>query len=124
MGWQSWQTKSCDVSDAIGLHDLYLVFTGSSGYLFNINWWQFSDELTAIEDNFQEEVPVNVIYSNSTKYLKGTLPGDIIKIYNSLGQIIQSFQADSDLIKLSSVKGFVIIEVRRGQQHYIIKSII
>ena len=123
-GWQNWQTKSCDVSGAIGLHDLYLVFTGSSGYLFNINWWQFSDELTAIEDNFQEEVPINVLYNYDTKYLKGTLPGDIIKIYNSLGQIIQSFQADSDLIKLSSVKGFVIIEVRRGQQHYIIKSII
>jgi hypothetical protein len=40
-GWQSWQTKSCDVSGAIGLHDLYPVFTGSGGYLFNINWWQF-----------------------------------------------------------------------------------
>jgi len=121
-GWQSWQTKSCDVSGAIGLHDLYLVFTGSGGYLFNINWWQFSDELTAIEGNFQEEVPINVIYSNSTKYLKGTLPGDLIKIYNSLGQMIQSFLADSDLVQLNAVKGFVIIEVRRGQEHHVIKS--
>jgi arabinoxylan arabinofuranohydrolase len=123
-GWQNWQTKSCDVSGAKGLHDLYLVFTGSGGYLFNINWWQYSDELTAIKDNFQEEVPVNVIYSNSTKYLKGTLPGDIIKIYNSLGQMIQSFLADSDLVQLNAVEGFVIIEVRRGQEHHVIKSII
>ncbi len=79
---------------------------------------------SAIEDNFQEVVPINVIYSNSTKYLKGTRPGDIIKIYNSLGQMIQSFHADSDLIQLNSVEGFVLIEVRRGQHHHVIKSIL
>lgn len=40
-GWQEWTTVSCPVSGAAGIHDLYLVFTGESGYLFNINWWQF-----------------------------------------------------------------------------------
>ncbi|MEK3760191.1 glycoside hydrolase family 43 protein [Paenibacillus sp. FSL P4-0338] len=41
-GWQSWVTKTCMVSGASGTHDLYLKFTGGSGYLFNINWWKFS----------------------------------------------------------------------------------
>lgn len=41
-GWQSWVTKTCTVSGASGTHDLYLKFTGGSGYLFNINWWKFS----------------------------------------------------------------------------------
>ncbi|MFF3868836.1 family 43 glycosylhydrolase [Micromonospora sp. NPDC001898] len=40
-GWQTWQTVSCGVSGATGTHDLYLRFTGGSGYLFNVNWWQF-----------------------------------------------------------------------------------
>ncbi len=40
-GWQTWITQSCPVSGAVGIHDLYLKFTGGSGYLFNINWWQF-----------------------------------------------------------------------------------
>ncbi len=40
-GWQAWTTRSCPVSGASGVHDLYLRFTGGSGYLFNVNWWQF-----------------------------------------------------------------------------------
>lgn len=40
-GWQDWVTRTTSVSDAAGVHDLYLVFTGGSGYLMNINWWQF-----------------------------------------------------------------------------------
>jgi arabinoxylan arabinofuranohydrolase len=41
-GWQTWTTKSCNVTGATGAHDLYLKFTGSSGRLFTFNWWKFS----------------------------------------------------------------------------------
>ncbi|MFE7871747.1 family 43 glycosylhydrolase [Micromonospora humida] len=41
-GWQNWQTVSCPVSGATGTHDMYLRFTGGSGTLFNVNWWQFN----------------------------------------------------------------------------------
>lgn len=41
-GWQTWTTVSCSVSGATGAQDLYLRFTGGSGYLFNVNWWQFA----------------------------------------------------------------------------------
>ncbi|MDP4179712.1 MAG: family 43 glycosylhydrolase [Bacillota bacterium] len=41
-GSQTWVTKSCKVNGAIGIHDLYLKFTGSNGSLFNFNWWKFS----------------------------------------------------------------------------------
>jgi hypothetical protein len=40
-GWQNWTDVSCPVSGATGTHDLYLKFTGGSGYLFNVNSWQF-----------------------------------------------------------------------------------
>lgn len=39
--WQTWQTTSCDVTGAEGTHDLYLVFKGSTGLLFNIDFWRF-----------------------------------------------------------------------------------
>jgi hypothetical protein len=45
-GWQTWTTKSCTVSGATGIHDLYLKFTGGSGYLLNINWWKFTSGST------------------------------------------------------------------------------
>jgi len=39
--WQTWITASCNVNGVSGTHNLYLVFTGSSGYLFNFNWFKF-----------------------------------------------------------------------------------
>jgi hypothetical protein len=41
-GAQTWTTKSCAISGATAVHDLYLKFTGASGALFNFNWWKFT----------------------------------------------------------------------------------
>ncbi|MGJ8653632.1 MAG: carbohydrate-binding protein [Opitutaceae bacterium] len=40
--WQSYVTVTASVSGASGVHDLYLVFTGGSGALFNLNWFTFN----------------------------------------------------------------------------------
>lgn len=40
-GWQNWTDVSCPVT-ATGNHDVYLRFTGGSGSLFNVDWWQFT----------------------------------------------------------------------------------
>jgi arabinoxylan arabinofuranohydrolase len=39
---QTWATKTGEVTDAAGKHDLYLKFTGGTGLLFNFNWWIFT----------------------------------------------------------------------------------
>ena len=36
-----WETQSCDVSGAKGIHDLYLKFTGGDGMQLNFDWWKF-----------------------------------------------------------------------------------
>jgi hypothetical protein len=42
-GAQTWMTKTCPVSGATGVHDLFFKFTGGSGNsLFNFNWWKFT----------------------------------------------------------------------------------
>lgn len=41
-GWQTWTTKSCGVSGASGIHNLYLKFTGGTGALLNVNWFKFT----------------------------------------------------------------------------------
>ena len=48
-GWQNWKEVSCSISDVSGEHDLYFVFTGGSGYLFNVDWWKFSGAGSAEE---------------------------------------------------------------------------
>jgi len=44
-GWQTWQTVSGSVSNATGLHNLYVVFKGG-GSVGNLNWFQFGGALT------------------------------------------------------------------------------
>jgi arabinoxylan arabinofuranohydrolase len=39
--WQKWITRSCSVKKIKGIHDIYFVFKGADGPLFNFNWWQF-----------------------------------------------------------------------------------
>lgn len=41
-GWQTWVDATCNVSGASGVHNLYIKFTGGSGYLFNLNWFTFN----------------------------------------------------------------------------------
>jgi hypothetical protein len=43
-GAQTWVTKSCSISGASGVHDLYFVFTGGAGSLFSFNWWRFTGQ--------------------------------------------------------------------------------
>ncbi|GAA2511038.1 hypothetical protein Ahu01nite_099730 [Winogradskya humida] len=46
-GWQSWTSVTCPVSGLTGTQDLYLRFTGGSGFLLNVNWWQFTGGATS-----------------------------------------------------------------------------
>ncbi|MBN1132043.1 MAG: glycoside hydrolase family 3 C-terminal domain-containing protein [Bacteroidales bacterium] len=48
-GWQNWVTLTADVSGLSGTHDLYLVFTGGSGYLLNVNWFRFYDSTLPVD---------------------------------------------------------------------------
>jgi arabinoxylan arabinofuranohydrolase len=49
-GWQTWATRTCTVTGATGVHNLYFKFTGGSGLLFNFNWWKFNPVPTGINE--------------------------------------------------------------------------
>ncbi|NDI35167.1 carbohydrate-binding protein [Chengkuizengella sediminis] len=43
-GWQNWITKTATISNAEGIHDLYIVFKGSTGIgILNLNWLEFTN---------------------------------------------------------------------------------
>jgi hypothetical protein len=48
-GMTTWKTLSTTVSGATGVHDLFLVFKGGSGDLFNLDSWQFDPVSTSVE---------------------------------------------------------------------------
>jgi fibronectin type 3 domain-containing protein len=41
-GWQSWTTASTALTNVSGVQNLALRFVGGSGYLFNVNWLEFT----------------------------------------------------------------------------------
>jgi arabinoxylan arabinofuranohydrolase len=41
-GLENWVVQSCRVSRQKGVHDVYLVFHGTSSNTFRFDWWQFS----------------------------------------------------------------------------------
>ncbi len=43
--WQTWTDAECKITGASGMHNVYLKFTGGSGYLFNLNWFQFVNSI-------------------------------------------------------------------------------
>jgi arabinoxylan arabinofuranohydrolase len=46
--YQIWKTQSCKINKTKGIHDVYLVFKGGEGNLFNFDWWKFSEKQTRI----------------------------------------------------------------------------
>jgi len=41
-GQQAWKTMSATMKKVKGIHDVYFVFKGAEGDLFNFNWWKFN----------------------------------------------------------------------------------
>lgn len=46
-GWQTWATQTCKIDLTKGIQDVYIVFKGGDGYLYNLNWWS----INYIDDN-------------------------------------------------------------------------
>lgn len=99
--WQNWETKSCEVGEVSGKHDLFFKFTGGNGLLFNFNWWKFTASTgtgtaagNAINPGNQIRVIAN---SNNSKILRINLkkhePFQNVRIdlYNINGRLIKSF---------------------------------
>lgn len=55
-GWQTWTTKSCTISNAKGVHDVFFKFTGGNGLLFNFNWWKFNPVASGISNRFAKGI--------------------------------------------------------------------
>jgi len=89
-GWQTWTTISCDVTGASEVHDLYLVFTGGSGYLFNLNWWRFVGEGgTSSPTSSSSSVP-------QTAYSSATIPGTVqMENYDNGGENVAYYDSES-----------------------------
>jgi glucosylceramidase len=70
-GWQTWQTVSGLGAAASGVHDLYVVFKGSSG-IGNLNWFQFSGSRQPLPAPWTTADLGTVGLAGATSYSDGT----------------------------------------------------
>ncbi|MFW6022579.1 MAG: carbohydrate-binding protein [Halanaerobiaceae bacterium] len=66
--WEVWEDVSADIDSITGTHDLYLLFTGGSGYLFNIDNFRFTG--TPADDNIDTTGKVGDL--NADDYVDST----------------------------------------------------
>ncbi len=74
--WQTWADAKCSISGVTGKHNLYLKFTGGSGYLFNFNWFKFTkkDIVPVIAGDVNGDNSVDSTdYALMKKYLTGLI---------------------------------------------------
>ena len=64
-GWTTWDIVSCDVGGITGTQDLYLVFTGGSGYLLDIDWFKFSEIECQVHNAFSVIEAEDSCYADS-----------------------------------------------------------
>lgn len=57
--WQNWTDISCNTALITGKHNVYLKFTGGSGYLFNVNNFVFGRESIPLSGRLIKNLAVN-----------------------------------------------------------------
>ncbi len=92
-GNQKWITLSASISNISGVQDVYLVFKGGSGALFNINWLEFSaDSLSSKNLNPTNQVLVypTLVEDIVNIKLNASQSSVVISIINISGQVVAS----------------------------------
>lgn len=106
-GNQKWKTISHNLDSVKGNHDVYLVFTGNSGYLFNLNWIKFNKfKSKANANGYVVDYDLNnfnlidkfnvfptIINENTTIY---NSKGTTINVMNMSGHLLYKNEIDSN----------------------------
>jgi uncharacterized protein (TIGR03790 family) len=114
-GWQTYVSTSCNLKGAGGIHDVYLVFTGGGGFLFNVEWFRFVGGTSIIEAASFNSLSGGAFLENSSE---GAM--DLTNIFDG-----QSEMGDLIANGLTGAEGYVneptldgIVGITFNVQHY------
>lgn len=92
--WTSWEIITTNISETNGEQDIYLVFTGSTGYLFDIDWFKFENKNSLTTDDFSE----NLTTKESQSYPNPFNETITIPLYNQENIIVKLIDISGRLI--------------------------
>jgi len=129
-GFQDWTTLNSSISNASGTQDVYLVFKGANGYLFNVNWIEFNTSSRSNKDTSEilQSTSEVKLYPNpivSTTTIENAA-NSTITVYDINGVVVfnKSIISDSELIDLSKLAtGIYYTEVNSGESLSVVKII-
>lgn len=119
-GNQIWVTDSINILATTGVHDVYLVFKGGNGYLYNINHFGFSEDQELITGASNTLDNYFTVYPNPTTNTLNLSNTSEYQIMNSFGQIILSGKGNQ--VDLSTQRQGVYILQVQGLSFKIIKQ--
>ena len=75
-GWNTFETVSAKCSGATGVHDVYFRFSGGESYLFNADWWQFTEEGSTVNPGDIINEDGGKVVKNKDSGILGDVNGD------------------------------------------------
>lgn len=121
-GFQNWKTDSVNIIQTTGLHDIYLVYKGGNGYLFNINWFGFSDEENIITSTPPNPNEVMTVYPNPTSGVVQFSSESNYQIADLVGNVIEKGKGlSADLSNQNP--GVYSLSIFKGQQVFQFKLV-
>lgn len=94
-GNQVYETISANLSTVSGVYDVYFVFTGGNGYLFNVNWLEFSATSRSSKDIQGANGVVVSAYPNPVV--------NNLTIENAIGGTLEAYDILGDLVFSSDI---------------------
>ena len=118
-GNQNWVTDSVNIQATSGVHDIYLVFKGGDGYLYNINWIGFSEESNIITDLTDTQRSALSVYPNPSTGVFNLNRTQNFKVRNALGcNILSGNGTQIDLSACAKGVYYLEIETEEGIDVY------
>jgi len=105
-----------------GTHSFKAKYSGNTVYAPQVSNSVSLELIPTSTRVFRGKSKVAVITKDRRSFLSGIKAGDKVFFYNSLGQMISSFSAASDLVEINH-DGITLIEVRSGKDHYLLKTV-
>lgn len=119
-GNQVYTTVSANLSNVSGVNDIYFVFTGGSGYLFNVNWFELSTTTSSAKAITEvDEIEIEaVVYPNPSQgivTIKNVDENAVVTVYGLTGQAVSFSQIVSGTTRVLDIQslasGMYIISV-------------
>ena len=110
---------------SVGAHTIVAHYGGNTIYNPQ-NSNQVSVDIKKKESSLAEVIEQSqlwVVSAGGKNYLKGTVPGDEVFIFNIFGQMIATFKATSDS-QIIDGKGIVFIKVKSEKRYFIIEAVL